>query len=487
MKKFLSTVAALGMVAGVASAANALELSVSGHYYVEGYYLSRANGAGFNPYESDYTYQPTNTNLTGDFQDLDSDAYYVHEFKMKPVLKVNDQISMHAEILFADDNVWGNQDDTDNVGNNNGHVDTDKIWMEYMSPIGKWRIGRVPSGGWYGDFVNDTGRADRIMYWPNFIPKPWKVLLFLQKTTEDDAYAQDYDGDLIFDDFSTDEDNDYYEADLEYKSSNLLAAIGLGYRSNETGANTSRDMWRVKGYLDWKIANWFVESEFDVVNQDVDVDNADGWDEDGLAFYLNVGGKFGALTTGMMYFHVSGDDGDGNNDTDNYEQVTRTISGKNFNPLYVITGSHSGMLSEDTYAYNGDMATAGVNAIGWYAVYQVSDKLTINGAIGYAWADETGTWDDVVLEDDAAALTDLDGRDEEYGWEIDLGVSYKLLDNLTYELHFGYVDAGDFWEADPTINSPAGLVAAANAAGITNFENDPENIYLVSHHLTMKF
>ena len=40
MKKIFSTVAALGLVAGMATAASALDFSVTGKYTVEGYYIT---------------------------------------------------------------------------------------------------------------------------------------------------------------------------------------------------------------------------------------------------------------------------------------------------------------------------------------------------------------------------------------------------------------------------------------------------------------
>ncbi|MBU2551173.1 MAG: hypothetical protein KKB20_22365, partial [Proteobacteria bacterium] len=34
----------------------------------------------------------------------------------------------------------------------------------------------------------------------------------------------------------------------------------------------------------------------------------------------------------------------------------------------------------------------------------------------------------------------------DYGQEFDLGLSYKIMDNLTYQAHFGYFWAGDWFK-----------------------------------------
>lgn len=35
---------------------------------------------------------------------------------------------------------------------------------------------------------------------------------------------------------------------------------------------------------------------------------------------------------------------------------------------------------------------------------------------------------------------------ERIGWEVDLGIAYKFLDNFAYEVHFGYMDTGELFK-----------------------------------------
>ncbi len=83
--------------------------------------------------------------------------------------------------------------------------------------------------------------------------------------------------------------------------------------------------------------------------------------------------------------------------------------------------------------------------------HQCTDLLTLHAGVGYAMADDEPA-----------------GRGDEYGWEADLGASYELMENLRYEAHFGYLNIGDFFDGDGA-------------------HEDVDDIYLLTHHLTMTF
>ncbi len=54
------------------------------------------------------------------------------------------------------------------------------------------------------------------------------------------------------------------------------------------------------------------------------------------------------------------------------------------------------------------------------------------------------------------------------GWEVDLGVAYRFLDNFAYEVHFGYMDTGELFKE-------------------SNSYTDVDNITIVTNKLTMSF
>ncbi|MCJ7600542.1 MAG: hypothetical protein MUO63_03460 [Desulfobulbaceae bacterium] len=449
MKKIISTVAALGLVFGVAGAASALDFSMSGKYVVEGYMLNNADGSGFDAYDDE----------------AGSDSGWLHTFTINPQLKVNDKITMFSELRFARYNVWGNQNGGDIAAEGvNSDIDVYLLYMEYLSPVGKFRVGRIPVI-FGGDFLTSStdSHVDRIMWWPSFVAEPFSLCLYTQKTTDND-----------FTDDNTDSDSDNYYADLVYKTDNVKLLGGYIYTNNKTGSDsgdptTSYDqqnqtlrawgkakigMVDLEGEWDWRFGDWR-DYDDNSVNEDTDVD--------AMALMLDASATMDKLDVGLMYFWAEGQsdtdaDADMEAAMDNGVLINRGL-GDDFNPYYILTGDLSGMLNSDVFAADQNMVNSGVQCIGLHSDFQVSDQLTLHGAIGYAWADDTA-----VVELLVPSVGD------EYGWEVDLGAKYKLLDNLTYEVRAAYFNSGDFFDD------------IATAVG-----QDSDDLYLLSHHLTMTF
>jgi hypothetical protein len=435
MKKVLSTVAALGLVAGLASTAAAVEFKMSGKYLVDGAYLSDARGEGLHVTEAAGESTP-------------SDAYWLHTFEMKPTMKVNDKISMSATIRLADDTFWGGQENGDTaadrgIGEAAGDVEVWHLYMDYASPIGKMRFGRTPAGP-YGTAFNDPDlRRDRVMLWPSFLASgPFSTLFYIQKNTDNFQVNGD----------ETDTDSDTYTARLYYKTDSVDSGLHYSFMNDMTDDTLSNRKQELTAYGKFKMNNFFLNGELTHFFGEKDWDAAATLDKDydSWAGMLQVGGKFDALTPSLMYFYSQGDD---NAADDELNNALSTGTGDLFEPLYILTGRHTGMLNNDLFdGYTETMSTAGVHAVVAAVDYAVSNQLSLHGAIGWAQADETR----------------IVGQDDEYGWEYNVGAAYKLLDNLTYEAHFGYLDTGDFFNE-------------GGAADIT------ENVYVLTHSLTMTF
>lgn len=452
MKKVLSTVAALGLVAGLASTAAAVEFKMSGKYYVEGYHLSDGATGAVKGVDLREGAGDNNT----------SDSWYQHTFEIKPTMKVNDKISMFGTLRLADETVWGGQSGGDTAGTTTtSYTDsgantvsvTDRtsdvyvhhFYMDYASEIGKIRIGRTPAGGYGTTFLDTDSRQDRIMWWPSFLPKPFSALLYTGKVTE---------GDLLTDDQGTANDSDHYEARLYFNNDSVDAGIAYSMTNDNTyvtGAAVKAEKELYKGYVKYKMDNFFANGEIGYYTGD----NTATADYDSMGAMLQVGAKFDALTVSGMAFYAEGDDnGDPATDNEAFLSATGSGTGTEFEPLYVLTGRTAGLLNRDqaSSAYAADITNSGVQAIVLAADYKISDRLALHGAVAYAEADEVRTA----------------GQDDEYGFEYNVGAAYKLLDNLTYEAHFGYLDTGDYFKSTTTTD-------------------DTENVYLLSHHLTMTF
>ncbi|HBI15770.1 MAG TPA: hypothetical protein DDY20_09705 [Desulfobulbaceae bacterium] len=436
MKKFLSTALALGLVAGLAATASALELKVTGKYVVDGYYIDQGNAAAGRP---SYGVWPF------DDSDADSDSWYEHTFQMYPTLIINDKVSMKGDIRFIGrNNVWGSQDDLATA--DGGNFEMDKAWLEYTSPVGMWQIGRQPAGAWQYAFVNNATKGDRIKW--NFpTMDKFKSYVFLEKQTEQDGYWSDLGGA-----FGSD-DKDYYEAAGGYEAEGVKAWLGLGWTNNNLldYADVEQDTWRIKGYGEFVINPTFsMLGEFDYKFGEIDYPVGNDVDTSGLAAIVAGVGKFDALTATLGYFYMSGDNDASDDDMEAYDVANGT--GWDFQPLYIMTGDATNVLN----GYRGanivgtTVRTAGVHAVMLLADYAASQDLTLHGGVAYGMAAD-----------------EPDGVDDSYGWEFDLGLAYKLYDNLTYELHFGWWAVGDFAEL-------GGLM-------------DTEDVLLLSHHLSMKF
>lgn len=466
MKKVLSTVAALGLVAGMATAAQALEFSVSGYYFVEGTHMSSADGTGVvTTVDADKVAGiDTGVNVTGltSGVTLDDEApnddYWNHEFVIKPVMKVNDKIAMKSKIYLAADK-FGNDSatiaptDNDLAVANGGNVTVHHLYMEYMSPIGMLRVGRTSAGLWQGDFLSSDGYGNRIMYFPNWLPENIGGCVFIQKVNENDSRAGN---DLV------DADTDLYEVSAWYKTKDLKVALGYDFWDMNQAAASDYTRHRIKGYYNQNMGNIYAEMEFsyDWGTMDWDAAGVKDTDIDTFAIMADVGMTMDKLDVGMMFIYASGDDDATDNDNESAMGHVYGSLGEQFQPYTILTGRHTGMLSNDFNGTNADMAFHGIMSLGVHADFAVTDKLSLHTAVAYAMADT----------DEVATGIEID---DEYGWEIDLGASYKLMDNLTYSADFGYLMAGDFFKG-------------YEIAGVGPF-GDAEDVYVLNHRLTMEF
>ena len=127
-----------------------------------------------------------------------------------------------------------------------------------------------------------------------------------------------------------------------------------------------------------------------------------------------------------------------------------------FNPL-LITNTTADILDngqDRTVSWvEADSHTASTRGIAVAAQFSATRKFALHGAFGLT----KNLW-----------TPDSINYENESSWEANLGVIYKLLNNLAYEVHFAYMDTGDlFTERDSY--------------------NDVESIIMVSNRLTMSF
>lgn len=449
MKKVLSTAAAFGLVLGVAATASAVDLSVSGSYQLVGAYLSEGTGDATLAASRAIVSSAENPATVTSNQTA-SDSFWFNTFKMFPTMKVNDSVTMKGEVRIGDRSIWGLQEvTTPQTASSARAVDFNKLWMEYNSPVGMIKVGRIESGKWGTDFMDNNTPGNRIYWYPSAIPKPFEVLLITQKATEADATQA----------VGADNDNNMYYGHIAHTGDIGKTILAYRYDRNATTGSTGNgiaalDQTTILAYGKYKVQDIGIEGELLLDGGDATATQ----DRSTFALYLDATGKLGDINAGLSYFNVSGDANMVTGGQDNAYGANGV--GADFSPFMILTGDWLGILQADKSAVNAQTFVAntfssGVSAALIHASMPVSPKMSVNGTIGTAWANATR----------------YAGQATGFGWELDLGASYKLLDNLSYGLHFGYLATGDFFKT------------SAN-----NTHNQTlNNLYMIANSLTMNF
>ena len=399
MKKFLSVAVALGMVAGVAATASALELKTKGLYKVDGYWIDGASSSG--------------VAISPDATDSD---WFQHTFKVNADLIVNDKITIKSDIRFIDSNtMWQDKGGT----NNGGYFDVNKLWMVYKSPVGKFEIGRRPAGAWGLPFVSSGTNADRLFWHLPTGDGPMKAYVFTQKFNEND-YAGGVDSDSPFISGFNGGDKDYYELGVGHKAKGMTIYGGLGTLQQDS---VDYSMYRLKfyGVIAAGPGNLVFETDYKTGDASANVDI------NSYAAMLGYMGSAGNISYMAGVATITGDNDSDASENSAYDPKNGT--GADFEPLYILTGNRTNVLNGDRGAdpVGSAVRQSGVVAAVATADYKASEDLTLHGGFGWGMAD------------DAPA-----GWDDDYGIELDFGVAYKLYQNLTYDLHLGYWMVGDF-------------------------------------------
>ncbi len=127
-----------------------------------------------------------------------------------------------------------------------------------------------------------------------------------------------------------------------------------------------------------------------------------------------------------------------------------------FKPL-LITSTASDILNSEHVGkvFIGEAAApvSNTSGIALGATFDATQKISVQGTFGVThnlWAPDSLNYEN------------------ESSWEANLGVIYKLVRNLSYELHFGYMDTGKLFN---------------DRSSYTNVES----IIMISNQLTMSF
>ncbi|MBW1741448.1 MAG: hypothetical protein JRJ42_10010 [Deltaproteobacteria bacterium] len=377
-------------------------------------------------------YYMNNTDLND--QTGASRAFMDMRFRLQTVFKVSDNLSVTTRFDALDNKQWGTGDTVGTASN----IDWDRAYLTAKFDLFDLYVGRM-SAGTYGLVFNDSGtEADRIKLVK--VIDPITVMAIYQKTTEQDS-ATGYPE-------VADSDADAYYLSVQYKQEGLEAGLLTAYINDKTNSDISntdtlsgqstsvsydQKYWQFCPYFKATFGPVYLEGElgyktgkyqdyYDSARNDID------WDA--MSYYLYGNVSLGPAKVGLGYAFAEGDGNANDKENNAYGYAV------DWEPLLILTGATNDATLGGVSNLNGGNATAAATNCGFKigfltAEFSPMENVTLNAIAAKATADETGR---------------TANMDDDYGWEYDVGCKVQLMDNLTYQIIYGFLDAGDLWK-----------------------------------------
>jgi hypothetical protein len=344
-------------------------------------------------------------------------------------------------------------------GNDDENISFDRVWVSFAVPFGRFDVGRTMTNtSWGTSFGDNDSDTDMIRYVGNF--GPWEVAAFTEKIVDSSYNATKTGTACVGSIGPTDNDIDNYGIYGKYKWNGGVAGLQVMY-TNDAFNYTAVDEYRaryatISPYVQATFGPVFVEAEvnYEYGEAESDLAGNDDVDINAWSAFVHAKGNIGPAYVGAFYAFVSGDD---DPDDDDYEaflgagSAANANGGGTFDPCLILWGEKNNkwLGNLGTYAQtDGYMKNAHLFQV--YAGYKPMPKLDVKAAVSYAMADAEAA-----------------GQDDEIGIEADLTASYKIYDNLSYTVGFGYLWAGDFYQGTTT--------------------NSIDDTYLLMHRLDLSF
>ncbi len=420
MKKcfLVLTVAALAFVLASPAMAD-LKLTTSGRMDVTGIYLSE-----------------NIINWSAADESDSSNAWYQMELVIDPVLHINDKVRIHGRVTVMERN-WrgghGAENDTNSfgiggAGGRGGNYRAEHNWWWerlYLSfPLmgGTMYVGRMGGGGWAYPFQDSDSNRDRIKY----VRKFGHILLvgLVEKLGEGDG------GDFLTTNPANGDSWDQSASDVDAYAvgsvipfSKSIVYKPLLYHINWQDPVPDKLTAFMNGLM-LKFGNFQLDTElnywwFDMGDHPT-IDNRDMF-----SWWLDAGLKMGPAEFGGGFFWIPGDD-----DATDDEQVGLLGVGEDFEPYFLFFSEDVGLFWDSGGVASGN-GVSGFQSAYLRGSFNITDTMKIGGVLGYLRADEMEVAGD---------------PDEEFGWEFDLNLEWKFMDNIAYVVDAGYLKAGDYWD-----------------------------------------
>jgi len=477
MKK-VSLLIALCAAMMIAVPAMALELEVSGHYFIEHY---------------------NHSNETLDKDDARNE-FSTMEFMAKPVFKINENITLTTQFTALEGHVWGVDDrDTDysGIGKYDGSGENNFDWkaayLTIKTPIGGFIAGRYIDTPWGTTFADSTAshgsnnrHKDRIMY-----------VLPIGNTISGLVYQKmdEYDKDSDYTDadnfkayaFSAYKEENWSTgllvADYRYRSftstSILNAAFNKGYQAAyyaaigdlasaaAAGAQATNaaasvgtaelDVWVFLPYFKGKFGNFGIETEFAYGTGEVDQGayeyGSKDIDVEAIGYMFDVSYDFGPVSLMVGTTYIQGDTNFTDDETSAFGFLEENIDHERG---FLLTSDTSGLEKTLGGSVEADptnlTSVAGMsdmgNISGRSGITAMAGAQMFYFDIGWQALDnlELGLFVVKSAADDPPKTVTGKEWDDDHGVEYDFKVSWDIMDNLNFTGIIAHLDAGDFWK-----------------------------------------
>lgn len=430
----------------------------------------------------------------------DKNANWDHRFRWQPSFVVSDCLKLSTRIQ-AYSSSWG----TNNGNNTRADLTLNRAWMDIKTKYGLFKIGRMYAGSLgldplgytggmfisaaHGVFTNVqpfdyTRDGDRIVY--NLPLGAFTFSAVYEKIAEVDNANQ---GSQQF--YPTapgyDDDADLYAMVGSYKWATGAANLSGVYQRNRNISSGlvpgQNDVERDTFILAPAVVSTFgpfslhFEADFLWATQKYDeyptnlLGLAARPDEDytGWGVYMDGWYNYGPGEVGMLFQYLQG--------TNFNEGVNETHEGE----LGIGRGDHYPFLVANFLIQNHDLTDgqmANFNAAGYLAGddrnywsvglqanHNITEVLMMHAALGYFSLVNTPDRNDYNAALAAAGIASAATEElsKELGFEVDLGLNWKIMEGLDFTTMFGYFFAGDAWNLGGALTNSNLNVEAGNA------------------------
>ncbi|MBN1828486.1 MAG: hypothetical protein JW884_04985 [Deltaproteobacteria bacterium] len=432
----------LSAMPGVSAAA---DVRFNGTYYVTGYY------------DDNHTLKKDGST---------SSAFFAQKLQIGATFKVQEGLDVTTRFNIHD-RVWNGSRSSASPRARTGdttsseNIDFDWSYVSFLTSVGKFDVGYQQGGNVWGcTFGNSEWARPRIKFTTKI--GPWIFIALTEKEQEGD-----YGAGAV----QADDDKDHYvlatvyvwdkgNAGLLWKGlfyENNTASFGgvpyLGFRQKYHVLSPYFKMNAGPLYLEgqvYYIFGQFLQYENESLAKLVNPTTSD-IDISGWSAYLMAKYSAGPVYFGGLFGYVSGDDA---TTTDKYEGGVG--GGEDWKPCLIL-------FNDDLYQWTGMLGSGAIygsldsatitwkgNEFGNGFLYQVfagvspMEKLTINAAFTYAVADSQKIPINYAYIVNRNAYYTYGSSD--YGTEFDITATYKIYDNLSYMVGFGYLWTGDWFK-----------------------------------------